>query len=453
MHNITGALASYMANARFEHLPEHVVQQAKLRVLDTFAAMVSGSRLKAGVMAIQYARTLGGTNESSVIATDITTSAANAALVNGMFAHADETDDFEPTTKAHPGSHVVPAAFAMGQRENSSGEDMITAVTLGYDLCCRFLLALDPKLVRGSHRSAEGTSSTMGAVGAAACLAKLDESGMRFALSYAAQQVSGIWSWVRDVDHVEKAFDFAGMGARNGITAAVMAQLGFTGVWDVFDGEHNALIALSSKPIPHEMIDRLGHRYFVTETSIKPFSVGYPIQAPLSAFLDLLSEHRLTPDSVAGIKVRLPEDGARIVNNRAMPDVNCQYVIAVALVDGNVNFENSHSHDRMADPAIKAIMGRIELIADPALMDPQAPRSGNVEVLLKDGRSVSKFVRHAPGTKENPMDVTQVNDKAATLMGPILGLDRTEKLIKAVNSLEQIKDVRQLEEWLQAERS
>ncbi len=450
MHNITGTLASYMTNARFEHLPEDVVLQSKLRVLDTLAAMISGSRLKAGVMGINYAKTLGGTKESSVIATDITTTAANAALINGMFAHADETDDFEPTTKAHPGSHVVPAALAMAQRENSSGQDIITAVTLGYDLCCRFLLALDPKLVRGSHRSAEGTSSTMGAVGAAACLAKLDESGMRYALSYAAQQVSGIWSWVRDVDHVEKSFDFAGMGARNGVTAAVMAQLGFTGVWDVFDGEHNALIALSSNPIPSEMVDKLGQRYFVTETSIKPFSVGYPIQAPLSAFLDLLNEHRLRPDTVASIKVRLPEDGARIVNNRAMPDVNCQYVLSVALIDGKVNFENSHSHDRMSDPAVKAVMDRIELIADPTLMDPQAPRSGHVEVILKDGRSVNKFVRHAPGTKENPMDEAQVNDKAATLISAVLGQEKTDRLIKAINSLEQIGDIQQLQELLQA---
>ncbi|WP_158215351.1 MmgE/PrpD family protein [Candidimonas nitroreducens] len=449
MENITGVLAAYMANARFEHLPEHVVQHTKFRVLDTLAAMISGSRLKAGVEAIRYARAQGGTQESSIVATDLMTSASNAALVNGMFAHADETDDFEPTTKAHPGSHVVPAALAMAQRKNSSGSDMIVAVALGYDLCCRFLLALGPDLVRGSHRSAEGTSSTMGAVGAAAYLAKLDEAGMRYALSYASQQVSGIWSWVRDADHVEKAFDFAGMGARNGVTAAIMAELGFTGVWDVLDGEHNALIALSSNPVPSEMIKQLGERYLVTETSIKPFSVGYPIQAPLSAFLDLLRTHRLTPDMVESIKVRLPADGARIVNNRAMPDVNCQYVIAVALIDGAVTFESSHSHDRMKDPLVKQIMGKIELLADPALMIPEAPRSGHVEIFLKDGRSVNQFVRHAPGTKENPMDAAQVNEKAASLIGPILGPSRTETLITLIGSLEKMKSVQELRELLQ----
>jgi 2-methylcitrate dehydratase PrpD len=116
----------------------------------------------------------------------------------------------------------------MAEREGRSGMDVLSAVTLGYDVCCRFLLALGPDLVRATHRSVEGTSSTLGSAAAAASLARLDESGMRYALSYAAQQVSGVWSWVRDAEHVEKAFDFAGMGARNGASAAIMVQLGFT---------------------------------------------------------------------------------------------------------------------------------------------------------------------------------------------------------------------------------
>src|SRR5881397_911081 len=238
-------------------------------------------------MAIRFARAQGGTPEASVLTTNIRTSAINAALVNAMFAHADETDDFEPVTKAHPGCATVPAALAVGEREDASGQDFLRAVTLGYDLCCRLLMALGPDHVRATHRSAEGVSSTFGAVGAAASLARLDEKQMRYALSYAAQQVSGIWSWERDSEHVEKAFDFAGMGARNGVTAAIMAQTGFTGVPDVLDGEHNALEALSREPRPEEMVAGLGDRFFITETAMKVFSVGYPIQAPLEAFLTL----------------------------------------------------------------------------------------------------------------------------------------------------------------------
>lgn len=439
--NITSRLAAYMVAARAQALPQDVARDARYRILDTLAAIVSGSQLKAGEMAIRYTRAQGGTQEASVFGTDIRTSPVNAALANAMFAHADETDDFDPATKAHPGSHVVPAAFAMAERCGSSGEELIAAVTLGYDLCCRFLYALQPQLVRGSHRSAEGTSSTMGSVAAAASLARLDDAQMRYALSYAAQQVSGIWSWVRDADHVEKAFDFSGMGARNGVTAAVMAEMGFTGVHDVFDGEHNALIALSSDPRPEQLVSGLGERFIVQESSIKPYSVGYPIQAPLSAFLTLLEANRLTAEQVERIVVKLPEDGARIVNNRAMPDVNCQHIIALALVDGGISFESSHSHERMHDPRVLRMKERVQLIADPALMDPAAPRSGLVQVTLTDGRTLELFMPHAPGAKENPMSEAHVNEKARSLIEPVLGTQRAAELIERVNRLEREADM------------
>jgi 2-methylcitrate dehydratase PrpD len=446
--NITGQLAQYMAEARDQKLPSEVVQAGKHRILDSLGAFASGARLKAGELAIRYVRLQGGLPEASVLATDLKTSAVNAALANGMFGHADETDDFEPVTKAHPGCSVVPAALAMAEREGSSGEELLRAVVLGYDLCCRFLLALGPDLVRGGHRSAEGTSSTMGSAVAAASLAKLDQAGMRYVLSYAAQQVSGIWSWVRDLEHVEKAFDFAGMGARNGVTAATMVQAGFTGVWDVLEGEHNVLEALSPAPNPDEMVKELGSRFFVTETAIKPYPVGYPIQPALDAFFVLHRQHGLTAENVERITVRLPEDGARIVNNRSMPDVNCQHMIAMALLDGAVTFASTHSSERMSDPAVLVLKERVHLVADPGLMDPEAPRSAKVEVVLKDGRTLNHFTPHAFGTKQNPMDMESVNAKVQDLLEPVLGPTRTEAIIERVNGLESMAHVRELMPFL-----
>jgi len=439
-----------MVSARDHELPPSVVQAAKHRILDTLAAIVSGARLKPGEMAIRYVQSQGGSGEASVPTTNIRTSAINAALASGMFAHADETDDFEPITKAHPGCAVVPAAIALAEREDRSGGELIRAVTLGYDLCCRLLMALGPDHVRATHRSAEGVSSTFGAVGAAASLAKLDERAMRYALSYASQQVSGIWSWERDTEHVEKAFDFAGMGARNGVTAALMAQAGFTGVPDVLDGEHNALQALSREPKPEEMIAGLGSRFFVTETAIKVFSVGYPIQAPLDAFLTLQRAHGLKVDNVERIVARLPEDGARVVDNRAMPDVNLQYAIAVALIDGTLSFDASHSYERMQDAQVQTVKQRVRLVGDRSLMDPDAPRSGRVDVTLRDGRTVSQFTRHAPGTKENPLDTAGVNAKARALMTPVLGASRTTAVIDRTNNLDQLRSICELTKLLAA---
>lgn len=448
--DVTGRLARYMVAARAQPLPPAVLLACKHRILDTLAAMVSGSRMKPGVMALSYVRGLAGTQQASVIGSDLRTTTVDAALANAMFGHADETDDFEPVTKAHPGCSTVPAALALAEHHGRSGEEFVRAVALGYDLCCRLLVALGPDLVRGTHRSAEGTSSTFGALGAAASLARLDEGGMRFALSYAAQQVSGLWSWVRDADHVEKAFDFAGMGARNGVTAVGMVEAGLTGVADVLDGRHNLLNALSTDPRPEAMLEGLGSRFYVTETAIKTFSVGYPIQSPLDALLTLRRRYDLTPDAVRRILVRLPTDAVGIVGASAMPDVSCQHLVALALVKGAVSFADSHDAGLMHDPAIQAQRAKVEVVGDQALMDPKAPRGAIVAVTLADGRTVEHHTPHPPGTKENPLSTEAVDAKARDLMAPVLGADRAEHLIARVNALETVADIRELRPLLTA---
>lgn len=440
--DLTGRVAQYIVSVRERSLPPKVILDAKHRILDTLSAMVSGSRLKPGEMAIRFAKSQGGTPEASILATDVKTSAINAALVNGMFGHADETDDVEQVTKAHPGSSVVPTALAMAERESRSGMDVIKAVALGYDICFRFLMALGPDLVRGSHRGIEGPGATMGSVATASSLARLNDTEVRYALSYGAQQVSGVWSWIQDEDHIEKAFDIGGMGARNGVTAVTMAQMGFTGAPDVLGGMHNVIEAFSSQPHPEEMMADLGSRYLVSETAIKTFSVGYPIQAALDAFLTLRREHGLRVNNVERIVVKMPTDAVPIVDNSSMPNVNCQYNIAVALMEGSVSFENSHSSKHMADPQVRAVMQRVQLVADQKLMDPAAPRSGLVEVTLRDGHTVSHFTRFAPGTKENPLNTEGVNRKAQELMEPVLGAKRTEAIIQRVNNLEEVSNMR-----------
>jgi len=442
--DVTARLARYMVAARGTALPDAVMLACKHRILDTLGAMVSGSRLKPGMMAVTYVRGLGGEPQASVIGAHFRTTTINAALANAMCAHADETDDFEPVTKAHPGSSVVPAALAVGEKEGRSGQDLLRAVALGYDLACRLLMALRPDLVRGSHRSAEGTASTFGALGAAASLARLDEDGMRFAISYAAQQVSGLWSWVKDKDHIEKAFDFAGMGARNGVTAVDMVQAGLTGVADVLDGTNNLFIALSANPEPEEMLKDLGTRFYVTETAIKTFSVGYPIQSPLDAFLTLRKQYGLDPDNVRSILVKIPTDAGGIVGESAMPDVNCPHMVAVALVKGAVSFVDSHNLALMHDPKILAQRAKITVVPDAALMDPAAPRGAIVEVTMTNGQKVDHFTKFPPGTKENPLSTEAVSAKARDLMTPVLGADKTEKLIDRIHKLEAVDNIRQL---------
>src|SRR5256886_7610918 len=247
---VMSQLSAYIASALGRLLPPAVIEKTKYHILDTIAAMISGSRLAPGMRAIGYVKTLGGVKEACVIGSNIITTAVNAALANGMLAHADETDHSHAPSLTHPGCGIVPAALAMAARERRNGAALLRAVALGYDVGCRLTQSLDAYQFREDGHSTHSFGPMFGAAAAAGALADLRERQVRHLLSFTAQQASGVSCWMRDGEHVEKAFDFGGMPARNGVTAATMVAHGFTGVDDVFAGERSFFVAYGRKPDP-----------------------------------------------------------------------------------------------------------------------------------------------------------------------------------------------------------
>src|SRR6202790_869989 len=260
-------LSTYMADARNTELPEKVVQDAKHHILDTIAAMVSGSELPPGHDAIQFARTYGGGQKvATVVASKILCGTIDAAFANGELAHSDESDDDYTAGGAHPGCAIVPAALALGEQFGIGGTHFIRAVTLGYDIGMRAYKTLDRGLLKETH----GLVGTMGAAAAGGCVVKLNVQQMRWLLDYAAQQAgAGIGAWREDTDHIEKGFLFGAMSARNGVTAALLVQAGWTGVNDVLSGPQSFVKSYAPKADPAGLIDSLGTRYEVMLTSIK----------------------------------------------------------------------------------------------------------------------------------------------------------------------------------------
>lgn len=435
-------LSEYVAAASGRNLPPEVAAKAKHHILDTIGAMVSGSKLRPGRLAIKYARTQRGKREATVIGSNLMLPAITAALVNGILAHADETDDTHWRSRTHPGCAIIPAALAIGERENKDGRTLINAVVAGYDVGCRLTLALGVRQT-GWH-STHSIGGTFGAVAAACVLAGLDAQEIRWALSYAAQQASGVRSWVADSEHIEKAFDFGGMPARNGVTAAVLVQCGFTGMADAFEGEKNFLAAYSPSPEPQKLLEGLGSRYEIMQTSIKRFPVGAPIQAAAEALELIQQKHNLRPESVAKLTVRLTRDGAETVNNRLMPDINLQYIMAVMVLDGGLSFDAAHDYRRMKEKKVREMMARIELIGDESLFQPSAPRPAVVEVTTPGGGILREHVASSRGTPENPMSDEEVEKKALDLMTPVLGDARSRELIDKIRALESAPTVRDL---------
>lgn len=444
-------LASYIASAPKKRLPAAVAEKTKHHILDTIAAMVSGARLPPGKQAISYARTRGGTKEACVVATNIVTSAENAALANGMLAHADETDDSHAPSLTHPGCGIVPAALAMAEREEASGEALIRAVALGYDVGCRLPMSLDAYQFREDGHSTHSFGPMFGAAAASAALAKLAERQVRHCLSFTAQQASGISCWMRDEEHIEKAFDFGGMPARNGVAAAAMVAHGFTGVEDALSGERSFFVAYGRKPEPEKLAAGLGEVYEVMNTNIKRWSVGSPIQAPLDALLLLLEEHRFRADDVARLSVRVSHQGANTTNNRAMADICMQHLCAIMVLDGTVSFKASHDERRMRDRKVLALRENVQLSGDDELTRAMPSRQGIVEVVLRNGTTLRKHVSAVRGTAENPMTRAEVDAKAYDLIVPVFGKQRARRLCDAIWSLDKLPNVRKLRALLKEE--
>jgi 2-methylcitrate dehydratase PrpD len=443
-------LSAYMTEARNRALPQEAVEQAQLHILDTFAAMVSGSELAPGRFAVSYARSHPGDKVATVAGSDVVCGTIDAAFANAMLAHSDETDDSHAPSQSHPGSSVVSAALAAGEQFNIGGTQFLRAVVLGYDIGTRFTMTVGVGgFETATHISTHALAGNFGSAAAAGSAASLTDPQMRWLLDYAAQQGSGIKVWQRDTDHIEKAFLFAGMPARNGMSAALIVQAGGTGVDDVLSGPDNFLAGYAPQADPAKLVEKLGERYEIAHTNVKKWSVGSPIQAPMDALQTLLKQHRFEADQVRKVVVRVATTEAALVNNREMPDICMQYMVAVMLLDRTASFKAAHDKPRMQEAAIQRERAKVQLVPDAMLERLMPARVAIVEVTLADGSTLTERVDAVRGTAENPMTREEVVAKCRDLMTPVLGAERCSKLIQTALDLDNLKAVRQLRPLLQ----
>ena len=443
-------LSRYMAAAKDHPLPAEVLAAVKHHVLDTFAAMVSGSELPPGRAALSFAAAQAGRPVATVVGSAIVTSPMDAALINGVLAHSDETDDSHGESQSHPGSSTVPAALAAGESFQITGSQFLRAVALGYDIGTRVTMALGGVTFRNeTRRSTHSIAGTFGAAAAAGCAASLDATQMRWLLDYASQESSGFAVWERDTDHIEKGFVFAGMPARNGVTAALLVRSGFNGVDDVFSGADNYFQVNAPKATTATLVDGLGERYEVTRTDIKKWTVGTPIQAPLDAIANLRRQRAFEADDVQRVIVRLAPTVGAVVDNRDIPDICLQHMVAVMLIDKTASFAAAHDKPRMDDQTVRSHRAKVEYVPDQELARLLPVRVAVVEITLKDGTRLSDRVEAVRGTVRNPMTRDEIADKARDLMAPVLGRAQTQRLIDAVLSLDAAQNLRPLRSLLQ----
>ncbi len=437
-------VARHAAGARTARLPEDVIERAKLHVLDTLAAIVSGAALEAGIAGQRYATSIGGTAVASILGTSYRAPLVEAALANGMAAHADESDDSHEDSQTHPGCGVVPATIVVAEEQRSSGLDFLRAVILGYEMAIRFGRALVSGMTfKSSSLSSHAYGPLFGGGYAAGSLMGFDEDRFLILLNYLAQEASGLTTWRLDQRHTLKSYVFAGMPASNAVKAAALVRNGFTGGGDALDlSNRNMLDAICPKPNPEALIDRLGEHFTIIETDIKRYPVGYPIAAPLAALEAIIDSHNLKPRDAQEIRIYYNEDWYKVVGDQTlMPDVNLRYCLAVTLLDGRLTFDAAHDSERMKTTEVAEIGRRIRFLGPQPHLERFAAR---VEVKSGDRTLAAEQGRNVLGRAENPMSKAQVQEKAEELLRTVIGSASARRAIDLTDRLESLADIQEL---------
>ena len=439
------ALSAYIASSQTAPVPESFRSLARLHILDTLASIVACRDLAPARLARDFAIAQSGDarrNAATILGTQATAALGDAAFASAMAAHGAEINDFIPSAFVQPGPAVVSVALALAEQRGFSGEAVLRAVITGYELAGRIPKALGVGNLRRAGIANHGIGPVFGAGAAAASILGLAEDRIPDLLTYCAQQAAGSWQWLLDVEHVEKSFVFAGMGARAGLSAALMVEAGFTGVRDSLDhpeGWMASKIFTGGDADRAGLIEGLGERTELIHTAYKRYPVGGPTQSAVKGLLDLLPD--LEASAVESVRIEMPGRW-QAFRDAAMPALNLRYLTAVMLIDRRLDFVSAQSLERMAgDGAVHALMARVDVVHDPAQETPPGqPRteSARVIVRLKDGAVREVYVPHVVGFPSHPMTAGEVEAKALDLMAPVLGAARAAEVVRAVGQIETL---------------
>ena len=448
---VSSRLAEHIARFRYQDLPPDIVDHAKLYLLDTLGAMLvaSAPRYPGSRIMMRFVDELGGVAESSLVGQGKKTSCVNAALANGTLGYYCDVEPHHVGAILHGLAVVVPTSLAVGEKETANGRRVLASIVLGVEVAARVSYALDPVALynRGFHPSA--VCGAFGAAAAAGSLFRLDPARQAVALGLAMQQASGLLAWADDPTEHSRPFN-PGLAARNGTTAACLARLGFGGPPAPFDGKYDAFTAFSGTSNPDALIDGWGTRFHLPEFAYKLYSSCAFTHPGLDALLGLAADLKLAASDVDGIVLRFPKTGAHMIDGHPLKSHCAQYILPVGLVFGRVIIDDI-LFDRERHPEVARLSSGMTLVHDPALDEHYPERyTSIVELHLRDGRTVSRRVEQAKGTRENPLTADEVRAKYFRLTAPVVPRARAAALMSAVERLDTAKDLAPLAALLRA---
>lgn len=444
--NPTKKIVDYAIEFEYNDIPEYVVEHSKVIILDNLGAMLAASNPKypASKIISEFVKEQGGSSESTIIGREYKAPSSNAALANGTFAYLCDIESYHVKSVLHETSVVLPSVLAVGEKVNATGKELITSFILGIDLAPRLSYALNPNSLysRGFHPSA-----IVGCLGAALAVSKLldlDHNQTKNAFGLAATQSSGLLSWENDPTEMSRPFG-CGVAARNGVTAALLAEKGFGGP-EVLKGKYTVFNAFSSEKHLEALFSELGSRFEITEQTIKLHSSCAFTHTGLDAFLKIMKDQNLTPSDIIKIDVRFAANGAKLIDASELKSHNIQYILSVAAHKGEVKVDDILFEQ--TDPSIWELSKKVNLIYDKEL-EPYFPKTMPTIVTVKTkNRSFTERVDSAKGTPENPITHNEIKSKYQKLASTTIDKSLTDEIAIKVDELDKLDDIHKLTQLL-----
>ena len=453
---ITRRLGEFAADLSYEDLSPEVVDWAKYLCLDFAGVTLNGSTTDSAQAVVQALESVGRDGPAAVIGTNKRVLPEYAAMANGTAFHSIEMDDDNNEAMLHPGVTAYPTALAMADVTQANGKEFISAVVAGYDVIVRLGRALKgaEHYARGFHPT--GTCGAFGAAAVASRLLGLKGDSFVHALGIAGSQTSGSMEYLAQGAWTKRLHP--GWASHSGIWAALLARSGFTGPTTILEGRDGFLQAYSGDPDPSLVLLDLGEEYLITRTSVKLYPCCRWTHGPIDCLLELKHTHGIDPMDVAEVRVGVLSAGVKLIADPIEAKRNPQSVVdmqfsmpfgaAVALTYGQASLEQ-YRVGVPEDPQVNHIMQRVQCVTDPKL-DALSPRQmpAWAEVDTMDGRTLRSEVAYPKGDPENPVTWDGMKEKFNMLSSPVIGPRRQQEIISAVESLDQMEDVRRLAELL-----
>jgi 2-methylcitrate dehydratase PrpD len=448
----TDRLASFVEEFAFERIPAPVLTRTKAVIYDGLGALLAATspRYDIGTVLERLVKETGATPESQVFGTQLRTSCATAALVNGTLGYYCDVESHHPGAIMHAIAIVGPAALAVGERMPSSGRDVLTAIVLGIDVACRVSSALGPAALyaRGFHPSC--VAGTFGAVVAAARLFGLRGSALRHAFGLAGTETSGLLAWVSDPSEHSRPFNM-GLASRHGVFAAHLASCGFGGPRAIFEGKYPLAEAFTGHWDEAAIFDGLGEQFKVMELYFKQYACCAFIHPGLDGLLAIQHDEGLRPGDIRRITLRFPSSGYKIIDGNPLRSHCAQYVLALAAHKGAIDFYDI-LHDQRSDPSIRSLSERVRVLGDEDLDQtyPFLYRSV-IEVETSAGGRHVRDVVHPKGSPQSPLTGPELRAKFARLTSDVLTTRRGDEIARTLERLEALDDIGTLSRLLRRE--